>query len=473
MQMRTKATAGLAGLLLPIVLLLVLLLGTLPSDAAGSTIGSTGAGDPYFPRQGNGGYNVGHYDIAISYRPATKHLSGHVRIAARATQALTRFDLDLRRNLRVSSVRVNGVPATYAQPKGQVQELVITPRQVLAAGRPFSVDVRYAGAARHVTDPDGSPDGFIVTNDGAFVASEPQGSPTWFPANDSPKDKATFAIAVTVPKGLAAVANGGFLGKKTVDGRTTWRWSIARPISTYLATATIGKFNVTRGRTASGIPYFNAVDPAEQAAAAPVLRRLPSIIEFFSKRYGAYPFGSAGAIVDNAHFVGYALETATRPVFDRAPTIETLSHELAHQWFGDDVTLRRWRDIWLNEGFAEFSSWLWDEHRGAKTAAQHLADLMSIPASQTGEWLPPPANPGSADRVFSASVYDRGAGTLEALRQKLGDRVFFRILRGWVRGHAYGNATVPQFTAYAQQVSHRDLTQFFQEWLYKRGKPTA
>jgi aminopeptidase N len=178
-------------------------------------------------------------------------------------------------------------------------------------------------------------------------------------------------------------------------------------------------------------------------------------------------------IVDNAHFVGYALETATRPVFDRAPTIETLSHELAHQWFGDDVTLRRWRDIWLNEGFAEFSSWLWDEHRGAKTAAQHLADLMSIPASQTGEWLPPPGNPGSADRVFSASVYDRGAGTLEALRKKLGDRVFFRILRGWVRGHAYGNATVPQFTAYAQQVSHRDLTQFFQEWLYKRGKPTA
>jgi aminopeptidase N len=248
---------------------------------------------------------------------------------------------------------------------------------------------------------------------------------------------------------------------------------LRRPVPSYLVTATIGKFDVRRGTTASGIPYFIAVDPAERAGADPVLRKLPAIVDYFSRVYGKYPFGSTGAIVDHARFVGYALETATRPLFDRAPDALTLAHELAHQWYGDDVTLRRWRDIWLNEGFAEFSSWLWDEHSGRMSAHQHLRRLLAIPASESFEWVPPPANPGNAESIFSSSVYDRGAGALQALREKIGDATFFRIMRGWLRAHAYGNARVGQFTAYAEQVAHRNLDHFFYEWLYKNGKPSG
>jgi aminopeptidase N len=432
--------------------------------------GAAGAGDPYFPRQGNGGYQVRYYSLKIGYQPSRKHLRGDATIHAVTRTALARFDLDLRRNLHVSSVTVNGHRARFSQPAGLVQELVITPRATLARHQRFTVAVHYAGRARPITDPGGSPDGFITTGDGAFVASEPQGSPTWFPVNDTPDDKATYRVAITVPRHLAALSNGRLLSRRTRDGRTTWSWKLTRPVSSYLVTATIGRFRVTTGTTPSGIPYVDAVATKEKSANR-TLKQLPAIIDFFSRRYGRYPWPQTGAIVDHVPSVGYALEVATRPLFESAPTIGTLSHELAHQWFGDDVTVARWRDIWLNEGFAEFSQWLWDEHRGAETARQHLAAVLAHPASDTSYWNPPPGNPGTAARIFADSVYARGAATLQALREKLGGTVFFRIMKGWVAAHRYGNATVGRFTAFAARTAHRDLTGFFHRWLYASGKP--
>jgi aminopeptidase N len=444
-----------------------------PAAAQTASPGATGGGDPYFPRQGNGGYNVSHYDVRIAYAPSSHHLTGLTAVDARATQSLSRFDLDLRRNLRVSAVTVDGRAAHFSQPRSLVQELVITPSRPLAKGHHFEVVVRYEGTAKHVTDPDGSADGFITTSDGAFVASEPQGSPTWFPVNDIPRDKATYKVTVTVPKGLAAISNGSYLGTRIDGPYATWSWQLDQPVSSYLVTATIGKFDIRQGRTPGGVPYFIAVDPAVKKKADRVLKQLPAIVDFYSRQFGKYPFGDAGAIVDNAPFVGYALETATRPLFDRAPSIQTLSHELAHQWFGDDVTLRHWRDIWLNEGFAEWSSWRWDGHRGATSTRQHLKNLLAKPASDTSEWLPPPAHPGNAAGIFSTSVYDRGAGALEALRQAVGTHTFQKILRGWIRSHAYRNGTVKAFRAYAQKVAHRNLGHLFFEWLDKKGKPSA
>ena len=467
-------------LVLPVAVLLAL--GLAPAAASGAAPaaakarpapGATGGGDPYFPRQGNGGYDVSSYRLAVGYTPQTKRLTGTAVISARATQSLSRFSLDLRRNLTVTSVRVDGRAARFAQPAALVQELVITPRHALRDRHRFEVRVTYAGTAAPVTDPDGSLDGFIPTDDGAFVASEPQGSPTWFPVNDTPRDKATYRISVTVPQGLVAVSNGDLLGHRTRAGKTTWDYRLDRPVSSYLITAGIGRFTLTTGRTPLGVPYLIAVDPREAAKAAPVLAKLPAALDWLTRTYGRYPFGQSGAIVDHAPNVGYALETATRPVFDRAPDLSTLVHELAHQWYGDDVTLSQWRDIWLNEGFAEFSSWYYDETHGGDSTATHLADLLAKPASDTDEWNPPPGNPGSGAGIFAGSVYDRGAGTLAALRQKVGDRTFFTIMRGWLRQHPYGNATVGQFTAYAERVARRDLTPFFRTWLYQPGKPGA
>jgi aminopeptidase N len=435
-------------------------------------VGAAGAGDPYFPLQGNGGYDVAHYGLDLRYDPATDRLAGTVTITASATQELTRFDLDMRRELAVSAVTVDGAAAGYDQPAALAQELVVTPARPLAPGQGFTVAVSYAGVPPVITDPDNSIEGMVPTPDGVFTVGEPQGSPGWYPCNDTPTDKATFDFRVTVPAGLTAVANGELAGAPvTAGGWTTFRWHSGQPMATYLATATVGEFETSTGSTPSGIPYYLAVDPKAAAQSHAVLGKLPAIVDFYQSVYGTYPFSSAGAIVDPAKEVGYALETQTKPIFDRPPDELTLAHELAHQWYGDAVTLQRWRDIWLNEGFAEFSSWLWSEHTGQTSAQQFFDRWYAQPDSHGYFWNPPPADPGNAAHIFAWSEYERGAMTLQALRVRLGDETFFRIMRGWFALHRYGNARVEDFTAYAGQVSGADLGHFFDVWLYQPGKP--
>jgi len=135
------------------------------------------------------------------------------------------------------------------------------------------------------------------------------------------------------------------------------------------------------------------------------------------------------------------------------------------------VTLERWRDIWLNEGFAEFSSWLWSEHTGQASAQQFFDRWYAQPAGHGYFWNPPPADPGGPAHIFAWSEYERGAMTLQALRVRLGDATFFTIMRGWYQLHRYGSARVEDFTAYAEQVSGADLQHFFDVWLYQPGKP--
>jgi aminopeptidase N len=165
------------------------------------------------------------------------------------------------------------------------------------------------------------------------------------------------------------------------------------------------------------------------------------------------------------------LETQTRPIYDVAPNEAIVAHELAHQWFGDSVGLRRWRQIWLNEGFATWSQWWWQDHAGGSSLRKRFNQAYSTPASNTRFWNPPPGNPGGPENLFDSSIYIRGGMALEALRQEVGQPTFLRILRDWVRAHAYGNAGTKAFIDLAEADSGTDLDRFFQVWLYEKGKP--
>jgi aminopeptidase N len=450
------------------VLVVAVLAVPAPASAAeGFVAGSPGLGDPFFPLAGNGGYDVSNYSLKLSYDPATRHLDGTATISATATQNLSRFDLDLR-GFDISRVAVNARAASYAR---DGQELVITPQPGLRAGRSFTVTVEYAGVPAVITDPDQSIEGWVPTNDGAFVVGEPQGSPGWYPANDNPRDKATFDFAVTVPNGLTVMANGVLVSQTVSGGKTTFGWREGLPMAPYLATATLGRFDVTQYRLPDGLPVYIAVDPTLSSAS--VLGKLPDIVAFYSSIYGPYPFDAVGAIVDDAKNVGYSLETQTKPVFDRVPDETTLAHELSHMWYGDSVTLTQWPDIWLHEGFATWSEWIWSEHDGRKSAHQYFETLYNTPAQDTAFWTPPPANPGTPVFLFNGTIYNRGGMTLQALREKVGDPTFFRIMRGWADQHRYGNVTTPQFIALAEHESGMDLQHFFDVWLYQPEKPIS
>ena len=432
----------------------------------GPSPGAPGAGDPYFPLQGNGGYDVRDYGLDLRYDPGTRRLDGTAAILATATQALSRFDLDLR-GFTVRSVTVNGRHASFARAG---QELKITPAHPLHKGAPFLVTVGYGGVPKVITDPDDSIEGFVPTNDGAFVVGEPQGAPGWFPANDTPNDKATYTIKMTVPAGLTAVGNGRLLFRRTAGGKSTFVWRESKPMTTYLATITLGRFQVHTAR-AGHIPVYVALDPQEAAKAKPVSDRIPEIIAFEQSVFGPYPFETVGAIVDHAPNVGYALESQTKPNFDSAPSISTLAHELAHQWYGDSVSLTKWQDIWLNEGFATYAEWLWSQHTGGRTPQQFFDRLYATPASDQDLWTPPTGDPGGPANIFGTPSYDRGAMTLQVLRNRIGDRAFFTVLRSWATQHRYGHGTTAQFIALSERVSHQNLGGLFEAWLFTPGKP--
>jgi aminopeptidase N len=470
--------------LVPLLALVAVLVVAAPATATPYVAGSPGSGDPFFPLAGNGGYDVRHYSLNLDYDQPANQLEGRVTVLARATQNLSRFNLDLRDFLTVSRVQVNGRGASFTHAG---QELTITPRDGLRKGHPFFVTVAYGGQPQPIIDPDGSSEGWLPqpeeSPDGAFVVNEPQGSPGWYPVNDTPRDKATYSFRVTVPEGHTVMANGRLLGQRTSGGRTTWRWFEDTPMAPYLATATNGPFE-TRFYVADGLPMYDAVDPdTRERPADPApnpalawarLELQPEIISFFSELYGEYPFSTGGGIMDWAPGVGYSLESQSRANYWRVVGPSTVVHEIAHQWFGNAVTLAYWPDIWLNEGFATWSEWIYDERHDGPSAQETFDDLYAIPADDPAFadlWSPAPAALTGPEVMFHTPVYDRGAMTLQALRGKVGDRTFFRILRRWYAENRNGNVTTADLIALSERVSGQQLDEFFRVWLYEEGRP--
>jgi aminopeptidase N len=173
---------------------------------------------------------------------------------------------------------------------------------------------------------------------------------------------------------------------------------------------------------------------------------------------------------------GFALENQTRPTYpflgNGRFARNIVVHELAHQWFGDHVAVDRWRDIWLNEGFASWFEWKYDEAHGGRSAAETLQARYDTYAAGDDFWDLRIGNPGRHS-LFDFAVYDRGAMAVQALRQRIGGADFKRVLRTWVAERGEGNGRIGQFERLAERVSGERLDGFFDAWLFTGRKPTA
>ncbi len=429
--------------------------------------------DPYVPGHGDAAYGVDHYDLDLTYRPASNHLEGEATLTLTTRTAVRRLRLDLH-HLAVRGVTVGGGRPARSTHKGG--HLTVTLREEAPAGTRLRVTVRYAGSPRTVRMRHLGEAGWEELEDGVIVAAQPHGAPSWFPCNDRVDDKATYDLTFTAPAGYAVAFSGEPRTTKRRGASVTWRFAQRRPMAPYLATVQMGRYVETRlGGGPAGKPPISVLHPPglSKEAFAASFGRQPAMMAAFEERFGPYPFDGYRTVVTDDP-LEIPLESQALSTFGRNhcstswEEVRLVAHELAHQWFGNAVTAARWRDIWLHEGFACYAEWLWSEAsgmRGAQEWAAHHHDrLARLPQDLVL------ADPGP-ELMFDDRVYKRGALTLHALRCSVGDAAFFTTLASWVAEHSGGSVTTADFVAHAERVAGVPLGGLFDAWLLARPLP--
>jgi len=441
------------------------------------TPGASEIGDPLFPGLGNGGYDAIHYSLALRYATADAQqtVSGRVTMFARATQALSRFNLDFAGD-SVDSVTVDGRGAHWTWADG---EIAITPKHSLRDNEKFAVSVSYTATPFVPTN--NVPFGFFTVNAGSVTAGQPNFSHTFYPVNDHPADKASYDIRFDVPAGTAAVANGDLVFRRTSHGRTNSEYFMREPMASELIQLTVGAFDVTTRPSVRGVHVRDVSSTTATAAVEPALARTPDHLRWMIDQVGRYPFNAYGVLAADAG-IGYALETQTLSLhpailFTATPPEfyePVMVHELAHQWFGDSIAPVRWQDVWLNEGHADYYQQVYAEQFffGDGYTVDYWRDAYAR-ANQLRHDFGPVAKPTGNDifTLFSDNVYSGGSLALYALRQVVGERTFNEIERSWVKRYKDESVSTEDWIAHVNRVSHRNLTHFLRDWLYGATVP--
>jgi aminopeptidase len=409
--------------------------------------------DPYLPHHGDLSFDVAHYDLQLDYRPTTNALEGKAVLSVVLAQATRSIALDLSTRLAIHKVLLDGRLTRY---RHHDDRLTVALGAELRPGTQCSVEIRYSGSPRPHRGPWGEV-GWEELTDGVLVAGQPDGASTWFPCNDRPTNKASYRMTIRTASPYTVVANGELVERVTASSHTRWVYEQLEPMATYLATVQIGDYETSQ----EGPTLLLAPRRLVGRVRADTTHQ-PEMLALFERLFGPYPFAAPYTVVVTDDDLEIPLEAQGLSVFGanqmdgRGGSERLVAHELAHQWFGNSLTVQTWRDIWLHEGFACYAEWLWSEHRGGLSAneqARHAHELLAqLPQDLVL------ADPGP-ELMFDDRVYKRGALTLHALRLRKGSDVFFDLLRSWTALHRHGTVTTAMFR------DHVDEPDLLAAWL--------
>jgi aminopeptidase N len=437
--------------------------------------GARSIGDPYIPEIGNTGYDVQHYTLQLALDPAVRDVAGSTSIEAISTlDNLGQISLDFV-GFDVQSIKLDGAEVDYERVG---KKLVVNFWQPLVQGASFTLDVAYQGVPTVESSP------YVTfmpslglqypssdqTAGSLFVMSEPDGARYWFPCNDHPRDKATFRFQLTVPEDLVGAANGTLLeshegvSNAFPDGRSgnIYTWEENYPMATYLATVVVGAFNRVDASSPSGIPMRSYVFPDKNQAFIDEQPVIGEALDWMTGMFGPYPFDKFGYAQVMAF--GASLENQTLVLIHVNADENVMVHEMSHMWLGDWVSLDSWQDIWRNEGFATYISWMWEARDNPARMDEIIAQAEQTYANRSADY---PLNDPPTQQMFAMDSYYRGALLVNDLRQAMGDDTFFRGLRAYLKDFGGGTASFDQFKAVMEETAGKPLdavfTPYFQE----------
>jgi aminopeptidase N len=407
--------------------------------------------------------DITHYDLDLTFGLTDTTVSGTATITLTWKNAATNLlHLDLV-GLTATSVRKStGPPLSYVQ---NASGLDITVAPAPLANETVTIKVDYGGRAQS----------FYVYPSASYTFTEPNGSRAWFPCRDVPWDKATLDLHGRVPVGKILVSNGVLLSTSTSGGFITYNWQETHPLATYLMCASISDYAfVTTPSAVTSLGWY--VYPSHQADAAIAFQHLDSMISFFSSTLIPYPFDKYVMCESN---LGGGMEHQTATLMGESIVTDGLNsewitaHELAHQWFGDAVTLADWRNIWLNEGFATFFEAAWEESFYGSAA---FDQRMQVFEDNVVWWQanrpdypifdPPPKY------IFGWIEYYKAAWVLRMLRDVVGKPAFDSGVTAYLEAHKFGNASTADFQEAMETAYGASLAWFFDQWVMTgTGRP--
>jgi len=425
--------------------------------------------DSVYPDVGDPLVDALHYQLDLSWDPASDELSGEQTLTFRATDDATSIPLDFSDALEISALTIDGKDAEFDLDGKDLR--VDAP---VVRDQTYELALSYAGTPEPAPPPSERPDfqggvGWQVTDEHeAWTMQEPYGAFTWYAVNDQPADKAFYDFTLTTPDPMSGVANGVLTDSTTDNGTSTNTWHLDEPASSYLVTVAFGEYQRTDLKSKSGVPVQIWAD-ADGDATPGDTAYAPQAIDWLESVLGPYPFDSFGIVVIDGDS---GMETQTMVTLGNTPyslSAPVVVHEAAHHWYGDTVTPSDWSDVWMNEGMAMYLQGMWEAEQQGMPIEQKMDDWADYEA-QVRASAGPPAD-YDPDKFGDSNIYYGPALMWQELREKIGDKKFFKVLRAWPAAQENENSDREEYWAWLEKTTGEELSDFFDDWLLGKTTP--